>query len=1130
MDDGEFLFWSNDGESNSFSTTDVPTGIDQRLTREWVIEETGEVGSVDISFDLAGITLPVTVNTASHFFLLTDGDGTFASGSSTLEASSLSNDVVTFTGINEDLLDDGVFFTLGVIVPPFSPGGIDSDIQLWLKADTGTSTSTDGNLLSAWSDQSGQGRNATQSSSSQRPRFLNNTSDNFNFNPTIDFDGTSDHLELSLDALEGTDEFTYFSVGIRTDDSNNPIVGSDQDSDDFYFGYISDSTAIFAIDTRTPFEFFPSVSIPAHDDPAISPFLLTGYTDTVQQDRDGFLSRGAGSTRSMGNGARYYIGRGDNEAQYFHGRFGEIIIYDSILGTTDRSKVKSYLAIKYGLTIGQNIAAQDYLSSAGTVIWDASTVGTSYDEDIAAIGQDDASELNQTQSKSVNSDAIVTIAENGGGMEDGEFLFWSNDGGSYSFITTDVPTGIEQRLTREWVIEETGEVGSVDISFDLNGITLPFGVSVFSEIFLLTDDDGTFASGSSTLQASSLSNDVLTFTGIDEDLLDDGVFFTLGVIVPWVSPGGIDSRSQLWLKADTGTSTSTDGVVLSTWSDQSDHGNNATQSSSSQRPRFRNNTSDNFNFNPTIDFDGTNDHLDLSLDALEGTDEFTYFSVGIRTDDSNNPIVGSDQDSDDFYFGYISDSTAIFAIDTRTPFEFFPSVSIPAHDDPAISPFLLTGYTDTVQQDRDGFLSRGAGSTRSMGNGARYYIGRGDNEAQYFHGRFGEIIIYDSILGTTDRSKVKSYLAIKYGLTIGQNIAAQDYLSSAGTVIWDASTVGTSYDEDIAAIGQDDASGLNQTQSKSVNSRAIVTIAENGGGMTDGEFLFWSNNGGSTTLNTTDLPSGISYRLPREWVIEETGEVGSVDISFDLDGITLPSGVSAASHFFLLTDIDGTFASGAGSLVASSFSNNVVTFTGIGENQLEDEVFFTLGATGNGNPDAVDDSVMRIPGTDLVKIFIQDLLDNDSDPNGDSFSFVDDQLPATSANGSTLSVLTGSRWILYTPAESEPATDDTFTYQIQDTHGATDTATVTLTTETPNTQTRNNTRAAVNGNDIDVEFRGIPGRKYKVQYTTNLEGTISWTDTGVTITAGSRGKLSHTDANGAAQHGSKFFRTVEVDE
>ena len=997
-----------------------------------------------------------------------------------------------------------------------SPGGLSSDLQLWLKADAGTSTSTDGNTLTTWSDQSSQGRNATETV--HPPIFRDNATDNLNFNPSIEFNGSVNHLHLSLDSLEGTDGFTYFAVGVREDGNSNPILGSNEGRLAYYFGFYDDERFSFTINRSGT---NPALStIAAHDSPAISPYLGFGYNDSLQLERDSTTFAGSGNNTAMANHNTYYVGR--SETNYYLGHISEVIIYDTTLGATDRSKILSYLAIKYGLTLGQNLAAQDYLSSSGTVIWDASTVGTTYDEDIAAIGQDDDSELDQTQSRSSNADAIVTIAENGSGMADGEFLFWSNDGGSNSFSTTDVPTGIDQRLTREWIIEETGEVGSVDISFDLDGITLPSGLSVPAEFLLLTDDDGTFASGTSTLEANSFSNNVVTFTGINENLLDDGGFFTLGVR-DLEAPAGIDSGIQLWLKADAGTSTSTDGNTLTTWSDQSGQGRNATESTNP--PIFRDNATDNLNFNPSIDFDGNDDHLDLSLDSLEGTDGFTYFAVGIREDGNSNPILGSNQDRLDYYFGFYDDERFSFTIDRSGTNPVLSTIA--AHDSPAISPYLGFGYNDSLQLERDSTTFAGSGNNTSMANGSSYYVGR--SESNYYLGRISEVIVYDTTLGATDRSKILSYLAIKYGLTLGQNVAAQDYLSSSGTVIWDASTVGTTYDEDISAIGQDDDSGLDQTQSKSSNADAIVTIAENGGGMADGEFLFWSNDGGSNSFSTTDVPTGIDQRLTREWVIEETGEVGSVDISFDLDGITLPSGVSAASHFFLLTDADGTFASGASTLASSSFSSNVVTFTGINEDLLDDGVFFTLGV-GNENPNAADDSLTRVPGTDLVKIFVQDLLDNDSDPDGDSFSFVGNQLPATSTNGSTLSLLTGNRWILYTPAESAPATDDTFTYQIQDTIGATDTATVTLTTETPNTQTRNNTRAAVNGNDIDVEFRGIPGRKYKVQYTTSLEGTISWTDTGVTITAGSRGKLSHTDADAAAQHGSKFFRTVEVDE
>ena len=62
------------------------------------------------------------------------------------------------------------------------PGNVSTSLELWLKANTGvTGTSP----VTAWADQSGNALDATAVNS---PTL---TTDAFNFNPTINFDGTS---------------------------------------------------------------------------------------------------------------------------------------------------------------------------------------------------------------------------------------------------------------------------------------------------------------------------------------------------------------------------------------------------------------------------------------------------------------------------------------------------------------------------------------------------------------------------------------------------------------------------------------------------------------------------------------------------------------------------------------------------------------------------------------------------------------------------------------------------------------------------------------------------------------------------------------------------------------------------
>ena len=92
---------------------------------------------------------------------------------------------------------------------------------------------------------------------------------------------------------------------------------------------------------------------------------------------------------------------GDTKSnRYWHGSIAEVIGFTSTLTTTDREQVQTYLGIKYGITVNN-----DYLASDGTTLWDATALAT-YHNDLAGIGRDDASELEQKQSEA----DILTVA------------------------------------------------------------------------------------------------------------------------------------------------------------------------------------------------------------------------------------------------------------------------------------------------------------------------------------------------------------------------------------------------------------------------------------------------------------------------------------------------------------------------------------------------------------------------------------------------------------------------------------------------------------------------------------------------------------------------------------------------
>lgn len=107
--------------------------------------------------------------------------------------------------------------------------------------------------------------------------------------------------------------------------------------------------------------------------------------------------------------ANYTLGRSPDAGNpfWYNGKIAEIINYSTRLSDTDRHKVESYLALKYGITL-QN-GTQNYTASDGsTIIWNTSTAGV-YTKGVFGIGRDTLQSLNQTQAKSVNPDAVITL-------------------------------------------------------------------------------------------------------------------------------------------------------------------------------------------------------------------------------------------------------------------------------------------------------------------------------------------------------------------------------------------------------------------------------------------------------------------------------------------------------------------------------------------------------------------------------------------------------------------------------------------------------------------------------------------------------------------------------------------------
>lgn len=105
----EFLIWGHNGLDFSGGNTTVDgVVIRERLNRIWRVSETGDVGNVSISVDLAG-TLGTALGSNLRLLIDRDGDG-FTDNDITPVAGSFSGTVITFSGVN---FQNGDRFTIG---------------------------------------------------------------------------------------------------------------------------------------------------------------------------------------------------------------------------------------------------------------------------------------------------------------------------------------------------------------------------------------------------------------------------------------------------------------------------------------------------------------------------------------------------------------------------------------------------------------------------------------------------------------------------------------------------------------------------------------------------------------------------------------------------------------------------------------------------------------------------------------------------------------------------------------------------------------------------------------------------------------------------------------------------------
>jgi len=365
------------------------------------------------------------------------------------------------------------------------PGGV-SGVQLWLRADKGISVSS-GSSVSQWDDQSGNGWDATQSNGTYQPTWTDNTA---NFNPALSF---HDHF-LDVDyhkELNGAD-LTVLTVVLANGSNNNWRSPWTTRDDTPQKGHI-----LYRLKTSNDYDYWNGNGSSWNRlDTGVTPTwnyeILTTRAENANIIGTSInkkvyiqgVEKGSKNNQTFSPNTQqpFRIGKGSTETtdgQYpWYGYITETIVFNEPLDDTDRNRVESYLALKYGITLTQT---QDYSDCGSNTVWSASS-NSGYGNDIAGLSLDtgtNCSDLDQRVSKSIDDDAVITMSTdtdfssaNPGSRpqlssSSGSFLIWSNDDGGNGWTDTGAPAG-GQILERKWKVQKSGTPGSVNIQVDVN--------------------------------------------------------------------------------------------------------------------------------------------------------------------------------------------------------------------------------------------------------------------------------------------------------------------------------------------------------------------------------------------------------------------------------------------------------------------------------------------------------------------------------------------------------------------------------------------------------------------------------------------------------------------------------------
>ncbi len=409
-----------------------------------------------------------------------------------------------------------VFLYGNLAMPQTGPAGVGNQATnpLWLRAHDITGISSGSRVNINWIDNSGNSHFASQSDINYQPLFITNALNGY---PVIRFDGVDDFF-FNAHSYSATTVFVVYKV--------SSSLQSSSELGQVWGNY--DEGAHVAMDARTGnLRGFSFDGTPLNVTQAYYGLDGAAYTGPVsnsniqawQYDNYDIVTAVYTSGKSLTEqtiGSLYSGPTGNfsiGDHQY-GGDIAEIIVFSDALNDARRIIVENYLSSKYNIDIAVN--GVDFYSGESL-----------FPEGITGIGQ-----VSGDSHTSAFSDKILGLS-NPADLDNDEFLFTGHDGqGISAWGTTELPSGSVniQRLQREWILEETGDIGDITVTVDTT--LLPARSSSYTRFVLLQDDDGDFSSGCMVYEMESTGAD--EYFSVDNIDPANGIYLAIGTAIPTI--------------------------------------------------------------------------------------------------------------------------------------------------------------------------------------------------------------------------------------------------------------------------------------------------------------------------------------------------------------------------------------------------------------------------------------------------------------------------------------------------------------------------------------------------------------------------------------------------------------------